>query len=206
MLYYFLFSMIAALILSPIMGGESEEASDGAVVVFIAIAMGIPSYLAYRDFHAHKNCFARKKEAIQQTLEAEQQAREDRKATLLELHRITPQAFERVVASILKRGGYDVTLTPVTGDFGVDVVAVKQGVKTIVEVKQHSAPVGPAVVRGILGAMHRYQADLSMVVSLSGYTPAAQETARGAPVSLWGPEELLGEVSHEDLRVAGAMQ
>ena len=38
---------------------------------------------------------------------------------------MNPQSFEKYVASIYEKEGYDVTVTPYSGDYGVDVIAEK---------------------------------------------------------------------------------
>jgi restriction system protein len=45
---------------------------------------------------------------------------------------MTGVEFENYVAAVLRGVGYNVTLTKATGDFGVDLIATKDGVRTAV--------------------------------------------------------------------------
>ena len=50
---------------------------------------------------------------------------------------MNPQSFEKYVAGIYEKEGYDVTVTPYSGDYGVDVIAEKGGERIAVQVKQY---------------------------------------------------------------------
>ena len=85
--------------------------------------------------------------------------------------------FEKYVAAKLRQDGWIVSLTSVTGDYGVDVIAKKEGRSVAVQCKRQGKPVGiQAVQQVVAGAMH-YKCTSSAVVSNRDFTTAAQRLA-----------------------------
>jgi restriction system protein len=74
------------------------------------------------------------------------------------LHKIEPRQFEELVAASYHSNGFEVTLTPRSGDFGRDVIAVKHGlvsVKVLDSVKRYAPNhlVTADDVRALLGVL-----------------------------------------------------
>ena len=55
------------------------------------------------------------------------------------LFKIPPRALEEIIAGAYSKDGYEVTLTPRSGDFGRDVIAVKRGICTVRVIDQVKA-------------------------------------------------------------------
>jgi restriction system protein len=75
-----------------------------------------------------------------------------------EIYRIDPRLFEEIIAGAYKRDGYEVELTPRSGDKGRDVVATKHGLGSIRifdQVKRYkiSRPVTADEVRALVGVI-----------------------------------------------------
>lgn len=104
----------------------------------------------------------------------------------------SPQEFQDFVGELFKKIGYEVEMGKYTQDFGIDLVARKEGEVVVVEVKKWEVGnnVGAEVVRGVLGAMWKATANKAVVVTTSDFTVLAEEQARGAPVELWNLEML----------------
>lgn len=104
----------------------------------------------------------------------------------------TPREFEKFVYDLFRKMGYDVELTPASGDYGVDVVAKKPGNTVAIQVKKYADGnmVGAPVVQQTLGAMWKVKADQSIIITTSGFTVYAQEQAREAPIELWDKKTL----------------
>ncbi len=104
----------------------------------------------------------------------------------------TPREFEMFVGDLFRKMGYDVELTPSTGDYGVDVVAKKDGNTVAIQVKKYEQGnlIGTQVVQQTLGAMWRVKADQSIIVTTSGFTVYAKEQAKEAPIELWDKKAL----------------
>ena len=76
--------------------------------------------------------------------------------------------FEIEVARLFRRMGFRSNPTPATGDSGVDVTLWDEaGGKFIVQCKHHAKPIGPAVVREMLGTIIREKASFGIIVALS---------------------------------------
>ena len=98
---------------------------------------------------------------------------------------MTGHDYEYVVAAYLRRHGYSgVTVTQGSGDYGVDVVAKKAGVRYAVQCKYYSKPVGQEAVREAVAGMAMYRCQRAMVVTNSTFTSAAEDLARINGVTL----------------------
>lgn len=95
-----------------------------------------------------------------------------------EAYSIPPEKWEEVIAGAFKKAGYDeVTITPRSGDFGRDVIAVKNGigcVKIIGSVKAYAPKrrVGQDDVRALLGVLTGEQnASKGIITTTSNFAP-----------------------------------
>lgn len=84
--------------------------------------------------------------------------------------KMTGVEFERAVAHVYAKQGYQVRMTPVTGDQGVDIWIEKDGRRLIVQCKRHTKPVGASVVRDLLGTKVAQNADGAVLVCTAGFT------------------------------------
>lgn len=85
--------------------------------------------------------------------------------------------FERYVAAVLRGVGYTVELTRATGDFGVDLIAIRDGIRTAVQCKRQSRVVNGAAIQQVVAGATVYDCTATMVVSNHRYTRAAQQLA-----------------------------
>ena len=104
----------------------------------------------------------------------------------------TPQEFEVRIGELFKGMGYDVEVTPPTKDYGIDIVAKKDGDTLAIQVKKYAAGnnVGAKDVQQTLGAMWKVKADQSILITTSGFSVYATEQAKEAPIELWDKEIL----------------
>lgn len=86
-------------------------------------------------------------------------------------------AFERELARVFRLAGYEASLTNASGDEGIDIILKRKGTTGIVQCKAHRGPVGPHVVRELLGSAVHFNADFAMLASTSGFTPASIQFA-----------------------------
>jgi restriction system protein len=116
--------------------------------------------------------------------------------------RIKPRVFEETVAEILSRMGYQVTLTPASGDSGRDVIAAIQTplgtVLTLVECKRYGPKrfVGPEPVARLWSRLFDEKANLGVVVTTSSFQPVTRREAKykGYQVSLHDGEDFISWV------------
>jgi restriction system protein len=97
--------------------------------------------------------------------------------------------FENYVAARLRQAGWDVSTTAATGDYGVDLIARKDGECIAVQCKRHGKSVGVSAVQQVVaGAMHHHCTS-SMVVSNQKFTRQAKQLARTHNCRLVGRAE-----------------
>ncbi|MGY4709425.1 restriction endonuclease [Mycolicibacterium sp. CBM1] len=86
--------------------------------------------------------------------------------------------FEHYVAAVLRGRGYMVEITRATGDFGVDLIAVKDGVRTAVQCKRQNRVVNGSAVQQVVAGAAIHDCTATMVVSNHRYTRAAEQLAQ----------------------------
>jgi restriction system protein len=86
--------------------------------------------------------------------------------------------FEEYVAAVLRGIGYRVETTKVTGDFGVDLIATKEGVRTAVQCKRQARAVNGSAIQQVVAGAKVHDCSKTMVVSNHRYTSAAEQLAR----------------------------
>lgn len=105
---------------------------------------------------------------------------DDRLKALL---RITPREFEHVVESLYHRLGYETKLTPRSGDGGRDVIATRAATGATeslrIECKQYVSPIGPQIVRALLGVVSNERATKGVVVTTSRFTKGSKSLESG---------------------------
>ena len=99
------------------------------------------------------------------------------RASLLALDGMTGTEFEDYVAARLRRAGWMVTFTPVIGDYGVDLIAQRDGKSVAVQCKRHSKSVGIAAVQQVVAGARHHGCTRSIVVSNQEFTQAAKQLA-----------------------------
>jgi restriction system protein len=86
--------------------------------------------------------------------------------------------FEEYFAAVLRGLGYEVTTTKTTGDFGVDLVAARDGTRTAVQCKRKTGgAVGAAAVQQVVAGARMHECSATMVVTNNLFTRAAQQLA-----------------------------
>lgn len=94
--------------------------------------------------------------------------------------------YEKLVAKKLLKDGFKrADVTPKSGDYGADIIAVdRKRKKVAVQCKKYSKTVGVKSVQEVLAAMQYYKCDYAMVTTNSTFTAAAKEMAKSTGVIL----------------------
>jgi restriction system protein len=103
--------------------------------------------------------------------------RRQRNYTLREIDRMTGLQFEEWVAQKLKTNGFTHVHVTEKYDYGVDIFAIKDGVRWGVQVKRHSSLVKAEAVRQVVTALNHYGCDKAMVVTNSFFSKVARSLA-----------------------------
>lgn len=110
--------------------------------------------------------------------------------------------FERFCAALLeKRGFLEVEVTPGSGDYGVDILAEKEGVTYAVQCKRYNGPVGVKAVQEAYAGRDYYDCMVGAVLTNQYFTAPAVEAAKKLKILLWdrGYLESMMEEEHEIL-------
>jgi restriction system protein len=99
-------------------------------------------------------------------------------------------AFERYVASLLKRQGYTNVKLTERYDLGVDIIADKNGVRWGIQVKRYSGLVKALAVRQVVTGLRKYGCDRAMVITNSSFSRVATELAESNDCILITRKEL----------------
>ena len=83
--------------------------------------------------------------------------------------------YEKEICSRLKRLGFNARTTKVSGDQGVDVLAIKNGVSFAIQCKLYSQPVGNKAVQEVNSGREVYGTDYGVVVSNASFTKSAHQ-------------------------------
>ncbi len=110
-------------------------------------------------------------------LEAEQERRL-RALRMADIDNMAGPEFEEYVRRLLVHRRFTARLTRASGDFGVDIVAERDGHKYAIQVKRWSKAVDGDAVREAVAGQRHYGCDRAMAITNSYFTEAAKELAR----------------------------
>lgn len=114
----------------------------------------------------------------------EQRRRKYSRSGITDIDDMSGLAFERRLARLYRDLGYHVIETPPSGDHGADLVVWRSGgPRTCVQAKCYAGKVGRDAVAAVVSSMPHYGATRAAVVTNSGFTRGAMQTA-----GEWGVE------------------
>ncbi len=94
--------------------------------------------------------------------------------------------FERFCANLLKQKGFiDVEVTKGSGDYGIDILAEKDGVTYAIQCKRYTAPVGVKAVQEAYAGRDYYDRMVGAVMTNQYFTTPAVEAAKKLKILLW---------------------
>lgn len=104
--------------------------------------------------------------------------------------KMTGTQFEDYIAHIARSCGVPVIMTPLTGDWGVDLILGRRPNRVAVQCKRQSRPVGTSAVQEVVAGAPMQDCVRTMVVTNNGFTPAARKLAEHHGCELVGRQEL----------------
>lgn len=94
--------------------------------------------------------------------------------------------FERYCAELLEGNGFqEVEVTKGSGDYGVDILAEKDGITYAIQCKRYTGPVGVAAVQQAYAGRDYYDRMVGAVLTNQYFTAPAVEAARKLKILLW---------------------
>ncbi|MET0702203.1 MAG: restriction endonuclease [Mycobacterium sp.] len=98
--------------------------------------------------------------------------------------------FEDYVAQVARTCGVPVIMTPLSGDWGVDLIVGNRPDRLAIQCKRLGRPVGPGAVQEVVAGATMQGCTKTMVVSNQGFTPAARKLADHHGCALVGGPDL----------------
>ena len=115
---------------------------------------------------------------------------------LYEIDQMDGHSFEYFCADVLNRNGFsNVTVTKGSGDYGIDILAERNGQSFAIQCKRYNGRIGNKAVQEALSGCVYYGYDIPVVLTNSYFTEQAKETARRTNVELWDRETLMSFIS-----------
>ena len=106
--------------------------------------------------------------------------------------------FEQYCAQLLKEHGFDeVEVTRGSGDYGVDVLAQREGITYAVQCKRYDGPVGVHAVQEVYAGKAFYDRMVGVVMTNQYFTAPAVEMAVKLQVLLWD-RDYIDELAAEE--------
>ena len=100
--------------------------------------------------------------------------------------------FEHYVASLLSDLGYSkITVTPGSGDQGVDVIATLDNIKYAFQCKNYSRPLGNKPIQEVVTGKIIWECDEAVVITNNYFTKGAIAAAQATNVELWDRDILI---------------
>lgn len=107
--------------------------------------------------------------------------------------------FENFCAQLLqKRGFTEVEVTKGSGDYGVDILAQKDGVTYAIQCKCYTTPVGVKAVQEAYAGRDYYDRMVGAVLTNQYFTTPAVEAAKKLKILLWDRGYLESMMEEED--------
>ncbi len=93
--------------------------------------------------------------------------------------------FEKFIAELFSKMGYESEITKASGDQGIDVIASKNGSSIGIQAKCYSSSVGNGAIQEAVAGKNHYRLDKAIVVTNNFFTEPAQQLAQSNSIILW---------------------
>lgn len=105
--------------------------------------------------------------------------------------------FEAFIATLFQKKGFKVSQTPLSGDFGIDVIIENSLIKIGIQTKCYNDKVSNSAVQEAVTGIKHYNLDKAMVITNNYFQPSAIALAKDNNVILWDRDKLLQEIEGE---------
>lgn len=107
--------------------------------------------------------------------------------------------FEQFCAELLERCRYqNIHVTKGSGDQGVDIIAIKHGIRYAFQCKRYSSKLGNAPVQEVYTGKQFYLCQVGVVITNSYFTQGAEDAARRVGVELWDRDTLIRKMGYRE--------
>lgn len=116
--------------------------------------------------------------------EKAEQEKRLRALELADIDRMRGIDFEHYVGKLLTYRGFQIEITPGSGDFGVDLVAEREGEKWAIQCKRRKIPVSLKAVQEVVAGRDYHACDEAMVVTNNHFAQSAVALAKSTECEL----------------------
>ena len=100
--------------------------------------------------------------------------------------------FEKISKKILENNNFNnIQITKASGDFGVDILAMKDNVKYAIQCKRYSSPIGVKAIQEVIASKSMNKCHVAVVLTNNYFTNSAKELAEKNNVLLWDRNVLI---------------
>lgn len=107
------------------------------------------------------------------------------------IDRMTGEQFEIFMENFFRKQGFKVTRTPLSGDYGIDLIIENDFSKIGVQAKRYSEKVSLSAVQEVIGGLRHYGLSSGMVVTNSTFQASAIQLAKDNNITLWNRDKLI---------------
>jgi restriction system protein len=162
--------------------GRRPKKIDLIIVKFIVFIVISPFYIIYyiiRYFSEKQEYIARERADKEECRARERANKEECRAIqLANIDSMAGVEFEKYLKKLLTYRGYSVMRTPGSGDFGVDLVASRNGDTIAIQVKRSESQISRRAISDAVGGMKHYSCNKAMVITNNHFTKGADTLAR----------------------------
>lgn len=117
------------------------------------------------------------------------------KVTIDDIDIMNGLEFESFISNLFKKMGFSVNQTKSTGDQGIDVIAVKRGLKVGIQAKCYSGSVSNKAIQEVSAGMKYYNLSKGIVVTNNYFTRSAIELAQSNGIVIWDRDMLKEKIN-----------
>jgi Predicted endonuclease distantly related to archaeal Holliday junction resolvase and Mrr-like restriction enzymes len=110
---------------------------------------------------------------------------------IFEIDKMEGVEFEKYLKILYEKDGYNVKTTPISNDYGADLIIQKYDIKTVVQAKRSQGKVGNTAIQEVVAAKYHYEADRAIVITNSYFTDNAKRLAKSNDIELIDRDKLI---------------
>jgi hypothetical protein len=108
-----------------------------------------------------------------------------KKYTIDDVDLMNGQEFEKFIAELFGKMGFETKVTKASGDQGIDVIASKNGDTIGIQAKCYSNTVGNSAIQEVVAGKNYYRLDKAMVITNNFFSDSARQLATANSIVLW---------------------
>lgn len=115
------------------------------------------------------------------------------------IDRMSGEQFEIFMENYFRKQGFKVERTPLSGDYGIDLIMENDFSKIGVQAKCYSNKVTASAVQEVVTGLRHYGLSGGMVVTNNYFQPAAIQLAKDNGITLWNRDKLIEKLKKQHI-------